>query len=61
MEKGKGKEMREAMVHDRKSYACLSSPDLSVGDNMTPAVEKNVARQNSLRRKKQTSIVKHSF
>lgn len=27
MEKGKGKEMKEAMVHERKSYACMSSPD----------------------------------
>lgn len=44
MEKGKGKEMKEAMVHKRKSYACMSSPDLSVGDNMTPAVEKKCGK-----------------
>lgn len=30
----------EAVVHDRKSYAFMSIPDLSVGDNTTPAVER---------------------
>lgn len=40
MEKGKGKEMKETVVQDRKSYACMSIPDLSVGDNMTPAEER---------------------
>lgn len=31
MEKGKGKEMKETVVQDRKSCACMSIPDLSVG------------------------------
>lgn len=48
MEEGKGKEMKEAVVHDGKGY--MSSSDLNVGDNMMPTVERNTERQNYQRR-----------